>query len=75
MTLSNHAKLRMIQRNKKAADLSPKQLLALLPTAEVQKKDDAVFYILKELDLVLVVNPLNQVVVTAYNFSSAKALQ
>lgn len=65
----------MMQRNKMASDMSPKQIFALLPQAEVKAKDDAVFYILKEIDLVLVVNPLNQVVVTVYNYSSAKGLQ
>ena len=74
MTLSNHAKKRMIERNKKAADLSPKAIFALIPTAETKLKSGVLFYILKEIDLVLVVNPLNQVVVTTYNYSSAKGL-
>ena len=74
MTLSNHAKKRIMQRNKLASDLTPKEIFALLPSAEMKQKGEAHCYILKEIDLVLVVNPENEVVMTVYNYSTAKGL-
>jgi hypothetical protein len=75
MTFSFHAKNRMMQRNKAAANLTPKELIALTLTAEVRLKGDVLCYLLKEIDLVLVVNPVNQVIVTCYKLSTAKSLQ
>jgi hypothetical protein len=73
MVLSNHAKTRMIQRHKAASFMKPSQLNALITSAV--KFDKAVkrnhgfkaeYYLIDSIGLVLVLNPLNNVVVTCY---------
>jgi hypothetical protein len=71
MTFSNHAKKRMMERNKAAALMRPKEIISLAKDAPVKMKKTALCYILDSIDLVLVVNPENQVIITCYRYRSS----
>lgn len=73
LILTNHAKKRMIERDKAASFMKPKELNYLISTAvEFDKsvKHDhgfkAKYYLIKSIELILVVNPENKKIVTVY---------
>ena len=79
MTLSNHATKRILERSKAASAMTPKQLAILMATAKRLQKDMAYkysaasdYYLITEIDLVLVVNPATQNVITVYNYSTSE---
>ena len=72
MRLTNHAKKRIIERNKAASHMSPKQLESLIDSSEFVLDGSIKYVILKSIDLVLVLNTLNDQVLTAYNFTGSK---
>lgn len=73
LTLTNHAKRRLIQRDKTASLMRPKELSSLISTAKefdgASKRDHgfkARYYLIESIKLVLVVNPENNKIVTVY---------
>lgn len=72
MQLTKHAARRIIQRNKQASFMTPKQLNELVANAD-KVTDGAIDYILlKSIDLVLVTDSTTGNVVTAYCFTGSK---
>ena len=72
MKLTNHAIKRIIQRNKAASFMAPKQLDSFINSAEMITQGNINYFLLKSIDLVLVVNRLNGNVITAYDFKNSK---
>lgn len=72
MQLTKHAINRIIERNKDASYMTPKQLNSLVNTSEIIADGLINFILLKSIDLVLVLNTSNNQIVTAYRFSNSK---
>jgi hypothetical protein len=72
MTLTNHAIKRIIERNKAASFMTPKQLTSLANSAEIINDGHIKYLIMKSIDIVLVLNTSNDQVLTTYRFSNSK---
>lgn len=73
MMLSQHAKNRLILRNKEASFMRKTELQALIDSAvrfdKAVNKDhgfQAEYYLIQSIQLILVLNPKNGVIVTCY---------
>jgi hypothetical protein len=73
LILTNHAKQRMMKRDKATSLMKPKELSLLISTAvefnkEIKKDHGfkARYYLIESIKLVLVVNPQNNKIVTVY---------
>ena len=81
MTLTNHAKQRIMQRSKIASLMRPKEFDALIQSAKRLDKDLSYkyavasdYYLLESIDLVLVVNPMGAII-TVYHYSTSKGFK
>lgn len=72
MRLTYHAINRIIQRNKDASYMTPKQLTLLANQAETIVDGHIKYLLMKSIDIVLVLNTSNDAVLTAYSFSNSK---
>ena len=72
MQLTRHAIKRIVERNKLASFMTPKELNDLVVSSEIVECSEVVYYLMKTIDLVLVVNKLNGNALTAYCLSTSK---
>jgi hypothetical protein len=72
MQLTKHAMKRIVERNKQASFMTPKQLISLVSKSDKVIDGPIEYVLIKSIDLVLVLNSFNGNVVTAYCFKDSK---